>query len=955
MYDENNVTYRLGINWKDIIIKIILVVLFIILLLWLFPRNDLGVFYDSIYTNNINTMKDAAEKYYVGKRLPINVGESTSMSLKEMIDNKMLIRFTDKDKNYCDENASGVQVTKNASDDYVLKVHLVCGKDDDYILETLSSSATSAKGTNSADTKTGDSNTKNTGSSEGSNENGTNGTNSSSGSVASTGSADEEDYSMYGSVKDADRGIYQTSITMYQHRKAIYYSKNLYRCPAGYTLNGTKCYRSINGSVINATPIYSDAQTIIKDAKVNGGEEHIEYADPIKTRTGTNLNCPEGYTKNGAYCIKYTDATETKGELVYSCKESEGYKLVDKVCKKTYTAKYEAGAKKYSCPNGGELSGSNCVKTEKAIENTTYSCPSGYNQNGSSCYKAYNATAKTTYSCPTGYTLNGDKCTSNAKSDYNATAKTTYSCASGTLSGDKCVSTESTNATAKVTYSCASGTLSGSSCVTSSSINATANTTYACASGTLSGTKCTGTETINATAKTTYSCSSGTLSGSKCKITKSGSYGASASTSYGSWAYAGTYYYTSAGKAYTGSTSKLVYDGAISGASCGAPCGNKGVWYKYSYYTRTTSTKYSCPNGGTLSGTTCKTSSTSTVNATAKTTYSCPSGYTLNGTKCNRSVSSNATPKTTYSCPSGYTLNGTKCTTSSSTAATAKTTYSCPNGGTLNGTKCNKSTTTTAAAKTTYSCPNGGTLNGTKCSVSTTDTKVATPKSTYSCPDGGTLDGTKCVITISGTPKIIYSCPSGYSLHEKSCSYTYVAKEESGTGAYTCPDGGTLNGTTCTITKEADEQKSDSEYSCPNGGELEGNKCKISIPASGTDTYVYTCPEGFTASGEGENTVCSKTVTSGTNYYCEEAGAILNGTKCTRVIGGSVIGYTCPAGYKQNDQTCTKDSVETINATVYKQTSTSYKYIWSEKSYLDGWEFTGKTKTVTRNYTAGQR
>ena len=33
MYDENNVAYKLGINWKDIIIKIILVVLFIILFL----------------------------------------------------------------------------------------------------------------------------------------------------------------------------------------------------------------------------------------------------------------------------------------------------------------------------------------------------------------------------------------------------------------------------------------------------------------------------------------------------------------------------------------------------------------------------------------------------------------------------------------------------------------------------------------------------------------------------------------------------------------------------------------------------------------------------------------------------------------------------------------------------------------------------------------------------------
>ena len=74
MYEDSNGTYRIGINWKDIIVKIILVILFIILLLWLFPRNDLGVFYDGVYTNNINTMRDAAEKYYTGNRLPSNVG-----------------------------------------------------------------------------------------------------------------------------------------------------------------------------------------------------------------------------------------------------------------------------------------------------------------------------------------------------------------------------------------------------------------------------------------------------------------------------------------------------------------------------------------------------------------------------------------------------------------------------------------------------------------------------------------------------------------------------------------------------------------------------------------------------------------------------------------------------------------------------------------------------------------
>lgn len=90
-----------------------------------------------------------------------------------------------------------------------------------------------------------------------------------------------------------------------------------------------------------------------------------------------------------------------------------------------------------------------------------------------------------------------------------------------------------------------------------------------------------------------------------------------------------------------------------------------------------TTTTYSCPNGGTLSGKKC-----------IVTTYNCPNGGTLNGTTCKTQG---------YTCPNGGTLDGTTCKTQE---------YTCPNGGTLNGTSC---------VKQGYTCPNGGTLNGTTC------------------------------------------------------------------------------------------------------------------------------------------------------------------------------------------------------------------------------------------------
>ena len=68
--------------------------------------------------------------------------------------------------------------------------------------------------------------------------------------------------------------------------------------------------------------------------------------------------------------------------------------------------------------------------------------------------------------------------------------------------------------------------------------------------------------------------------------------------------------------------------------------------------------------------------------------YSCPSGGTLSGTTCITQE---------YSCPSGGTLSGTTCTTQE---------YICPNGGTLSGTTCTKQE---------YTCPDGGILSGTTC------------------------------------------------------------------------------------------------------------------------------------------------------------------------------------------------------------------------------------------------
>ena len=55
MYEEKEVTYKVGINWKDIIIKVILLILFILLLVWLFP-NQIWKYYIIMFIQIISTL-----------------------------------------------------------------------------------------------------------------------------------------------------------------------------------------------------------------------------------------------------------------------------------------------------------------------------------------------------------------------------------------------------------------------------------------------------------------------------------------------------------------------------------------------------------------------------------------------------------------------------------------------------------------------------------------------------------------------------------------------------------------------------------------------------------------------------------------------------------------------------------------------------------------------------------
>ena len=394
----------------------------------------------------------------------------------------------------------------------------------------------------------------------------------------------------------------------------------------------------------------------------------------------------------------------------------------------------------YSCPAGWTLSGTTCTQATTSTTPATlagYNCPAGYTLSGSTCSQttATTTAATVSYSCPAGWSLSGTTCTTSTSNP----ATPVYACPAGwSLSGSTCTTSISNPATP--VYTCPAGwNLSGSTCTTSVSNPATP--VYVCPAGfTLSGTTCTGTSTAAATA--TLNCNGrGTLtayaaspSGYKCIVQSI------LVSDYQENPYA-----------------QCQSIAASMGLPLVAtPLRNNG---KFMDCTMGPVRVYSCPSGGSLSGSNC----ISTVTQAASIgSYTCSSG-TLSGSSC-ISAATQAASIGSYTCSSG-TLSGSSCITTGTQAASIGS-YTC-SSGTLSGSSCITGSST--AATPNYSCPAGTSLSGTSCNGSST---ASTP----------------------GTP--YYSCPAGYTLSGSSCTAQGTATAAA-TAAWTCPNGGTLSGISC--------------------------------------------------------------------------------------------------------------------------------------------------------------
>ena len=281
-----------------------------------------------------------------------------------------------------------------------------------------------------------------------------------------------------------------------------------YTCPASFHMEGSTCWtnRYQCGAAYSTTrwTIYNGQEVCAhRKAEIAGGCSNSKFFAEARLwndryclyRPETNYQCPKSYTDApNALCpvLSYYSVPPTTN---YSC--PTGGNLSGTTCSGT---NYTGAVTELTCPNGGTLSGSNCVVTQTAQPSISYSCAAGFTLSGTTCTQTSSQGAVTSYSCPSGGALTGTTCTVTSSQP----AAVSYSCPSNwTLSGQTCTSTETQTATP--IYTCPVGySLSGSMCSKTEVQPATAQ--YACQAGfSLSGTTCSRSDPATAS----YSCPTG--------------------------------------------------------------------------------------------------------------------------------------------------------------------------------------------------------------------------------------------------------------------------------------------------------------------------------------------------------------------------------------------------------------------------------------------------------------
>lgn len=157
-YEQSEYNNSNNFSWKGFLGKAFLVVTFVFLLMWVFPipgdiralnkkvngvdgnvngiEQSVRILTDRIYAENVERMQNVARNYFTISKLPKQTGESVTLTLGDMLDKKLILTFTDKDGNACNETRSYVKITR-LDKEYEIKTELSCNGVTDYVLSYM--------------------------------------------------------------------------------------------------------------------------------------------------------------------------------------------------------------------------------------------------------------------------------------------------------------------------------------------------------------------------------------------------------------------------------------------------------------------------------------------------------------------------------------------------------------------------------------------------------------------------------------------------------------------------------------------------------------------------------------------------------------------------------------------------------------------------------------------------
>ena len=125
---KNNTLYSellSNINWYDLIKKLTILLLSIIIIIFTISRINKYNQKKAFSYENLTLLKNSLYDYYKNQPLPKNNGDSISLTLEQM--EKLEIVKEIKEKNeLCDPLNSYTILTKTSTNEYKLKIHLIC-------------------------------------------------------------------------------------------------------------------------------------------------------------------------------------------------------------------------------------------------------------------------------------------------------------------------------------------------------------------------------------------------------------------------------------------------------------------------------------------------------------------------------------------------------------------------------------------------------------------------------------------------------------------------------------------------------------------------------------------------------------------------------------------------------------------------------------------------------------